>query len=441
MSAEDDVRDDEIELEGIVTTRDMDEQEAVQVSPADSSTPDSSPASYGYTNQRADGNRLVEGAGNLPDSQYIDVPLNGVPLWLVSANAYPDNVDLSSTIWTVVLDDGAVQSFVLENGVVREIPAPPSLAGPNPPLLRVLDGQVELISSPDGSSESAPPAVIDESGNWVYIEDSGDLVFMLPSGVESSRLAVDALPDGRVLVDGHERLLLLTQPTERYGHGVLGDELEASAITLIETDPEPEVVLKILVPEPLVIEGIAPLWVDITGDGRREIIVTVSDADQGAQLIVFSENGDEVASGPAIGTGYRWRHQLVAAPFSDDGELELVDVLTPHIGGVVEFYQLEGNELKIVAQISGYTSHVIGSRNLDMAVAGDFDGDGRPELIVPNQARTELGAIRRTGGEAEVAWTLPLDGRLSSNLSAVVTADGQLMLGAGQDNGTLRLWP
>jgi hypothetical protein len=395
VSAEDDVRDDEIEIEGIVTTRDMDEQEAVQVSPADSSTPDSSPASYGYTNQRADGNRLVEGAGNLPDSQYIDVPLNGVPLWLVSANVYPDNVDLSSTIWTVVLDDGAVQSFVLENGVVREIPAPPSLAGPNPPLLRVLDGQVELISSPDGSSESAPPAVIDESGNWVYIEDSGDLVFMLPSGVESSRLAVDALPDGRVLVDGHERLLLLTQPTERYGHGVLGDELEASAITLIETDPEPEVVLNILVPEPLVIEGIAPLWVDITGDGRREIVVTVSDADQGAQLIVFSENGDEVASGPAIGTGYRWLHQLVATPFSDDGELELVD---------------------------GYTSHVIGSRNLDMAVAGDFDGDGRPELIVPNQARTELGAIRRTGGEAEVAWTLPLDGRLSSNLSAVVTA-------------------
>ena len=76
-----------------------------------------------------------------------------------------------------------------------------------------------------------------------------------------------------------------------------------------------------------------------------------------------------------------------------------------------------------------------------MAVAGDFDGDGRLELIVPNQARTELGAIRRTDGEAEVAWTLPLDGRLSSNLSAVVTADGQLILGAGQDNGTLRLWP
>lgn len=435
-STEDDYRDDKDELEGIAEIGGADEQEAKQASSAISNL-----VSYGYTNQRADGNRLVKGVGSLPDSQYVDVPLNGIPLWLVSANMNPDIIDHSSTIWTVILDNGAVQSFALENGLVREIPAPPSPVSPNPPLLRVSDDQVELLKSPDGSSELSPPAVIDESGNWVYIEDTGDLVFMLRSDIEFNRLAVDALRDGRVLVDGRGRILLLTEPTERYGHGVLGDELEASAITLIETDPEPKVVLNILVPEPLVIEGIAPLWADLTRDGRREIIVTVSDADRGAQIFAFSETGDVVATGPAIGTGYRWRHQLVAAPFSDDGGLELVDVLTPHIGGVVEFYQLEGNELKIVAQISGYTSHVIGSRNLDMAIAGDFDGDGRPELIVPNQARSELGAIRRTDEAAEVAWTLPLDGRLSSNLSAAVGGDGQIILGAGLENGTLRLWP
>jgi hypothetical protein len=294
---------------------------------------------------------------------------------------------------------------------------------------------------PGDAPELAPPAILDESGNWVYIDANGDLVFMLASGVESARLAVAALPDGRILVDGDNRLLLLTQPTERYGHGVLGDAIEAGAVVLIETEPEPVVILTIPIPEPLVVEGIAPLWADITGDGNREIILTLSDVEQGAQIVAYDENGVQIGVGPAIGQGYRWRHQLAVAPFGPDGEVELVDVLTPHIGGVVEYYRLVGNELKIVAQIPGYTSHVNGARNLDMAIAGDFDGDGRIELLLPNQARTELGAINRTDAGAEVAWTIPLDGRLSTNLAAVTTASGRLILGAGTETGTLRLWP
>jgi hypothetical protein len=64
--------------------------------------------------------------------------------------------------------------------------------------------------------------------------------------------------------------------------------------------------------------------------------------------------------------------------------------------GVVEFYQWREDTLQIVARVPGYTSHVIGTRNLDMAAAGDFDGDGRFELLLPNQQRTTLGGIRRT---------------------------------------------
>lgn len=128
------------------------------------------------------------------------------------------------------------------------------------------------------------------------------------------------------------------------------------------------------------------------------------------------------------------------APFAPDGGLELAAVLTPHIGGVVEFHRLEDNMLEVVAQIPGYTSHVLGTRNLDMAAAGDFDGDGRIELLLPNQRRTELGAIRRTADGAIVAWTIPLDSVLSTNLAGVTLPNGRLSVGVGQEDGILRVW-
>jgi hypothetical protein len=120
--------------------------------------------------------------------------------------------------------------------------------------------------------------------------------------------------------------------------------------------------------------------------------------------------------------------------------LELVDVLTPHLTGVVEFFQLHAERLEVVAGVPGYTSHVIGTRNLDMALAGDFDGDGSIEVLLPDQSRTELGAIRRTGDDAEVAWIVPLDGILTTNLAAVSFPDGGLALGLGRGDGVLRVW-
>jgi hypothetical protein len=253
-------------------------------------------------------------------------------------------------------------------------------------------------------------------------------------------LPINALPDARILTDEKGRLLLLTDATQRYRHGVLGDSIEAASITMVETEPEVRVVLKIPIPDDTVVEGIAPIWADMDGDGTREIIVTLSNARQGAQVVVFDESGEPVAKGPAIGQGSRWRHQIAVAPFGPNGEMELVDVLTPHIGGVVEFYRLEGDELRIIAQVSGFTSHVFGSRNLDMAVAGDFDGDGRTELLLPDQTRTELGAIRHTSEGAEVAWTVDLDERLQTNIMAVALSDGGMVVGVGMAKGTLRLW-
>jgi hypothetical protein len=97
--------------------------------------------------------------------------------------------------------------------------------------------------------------------------------------------------------------------------------------------------------------------------------------------------------------------------------------------------------LRIIASVPGYTSHVIGTRNLDLAAAADFDGDGRVELLLPTQERRQLGAIRRSETGAAPVWHVPLDGVMATNLGVVEGENGRLSLAVGRADQTLRLWP
>ena len=115
-------------------------------------------------------------------------------------------------------------------------------------------------------------------------------------------------------------------------------------------------------------------------------------------------------------------------------------MLTPHIGGVVEFYRLEGKTLRLAATLPGYTSHRYGSRNLDLGVAGDFDGDGRVELLLPDRSMSRLAGIRRTATGAKEAYSVPLGGTMASNPATAMLPDGKMIVGIGRKDGVLRLW-
>jgi len=387
----------------------------------------------GLTYHRPDGNRLVEGQASLPSTSPIDIELEGIPIW-VAAVAYE-----AGTLWSVTLADGTVQGFSIQTGNVAPVELIPNQLPPGmPPLLWLEDGVPSLLVPQGDFATNTHPVLLNEAGDMAYLDPAGNLI--VQQSEITSTLAINALPDARLLVDEEERLVLLTDPTSRYAHGVLGDRLEAGSITLVATQPEPVVVRKINIAEPDVIEGISPIWADLNGDGVREIIVTHANSSEGARIVVYDESGVQVAAGPAIGRGNRWRHQLAVAPFGPAGELELVDVLTPHIGGTVEFYRWEGDALTIVAQHFGYTSHVIGTRNLDMAVAGDFDSDGKIELLLPTQQRRDLGAIVHTEEGATVAWSLPVGGLVVTNLAAATLESGEMAVGVGRSDGVLRIW-
>lgn len=415
---------------------------SVCLAPAASSA--SARAVFGYTHLQPDGNRWMPGRGMMPRVQPLDIPLLGEPRWVVSAQLSAPVPQGAGSLWVVVLDDGRVLAFRVSGGprvgIMPVAITPERLPSGTPPLLSLRAGVPTLVTSPDGdASPLTHPVPLAAPDSLAYIGARGD--FVLDAGGTRRRLNLEALPDARIVTDGSRRAVILTGPTDRYAHGVLGDKLEAASITIVDTGPRGRWATRsIRLPKEGVVEGIAPIWADLGGDRRREIVVTVSDEERGAQIQAYREDGRFVAAGPAIGQGFRWRHPLAVARFGPAGERELAVVRTPHIGGVVEFYRLSGKQLRIVAEVPGYTSHVLGSRNLDMAAAGDFDGDGAVELLVPDQERTALGAIRRAPGGARVAWTVPLGGRLSTNLSAVEIAGGRLAVGAGREGRVLRLW-
>lgn len=389
---------------------------------------------YGYTYQRADGNRVVAGQGNVPNLTPIDIPLEGTPQWVTAVPL------AKGVLWGVVLTDGRTQAFLVDEGEVTPIDSndlTPAIA----PVLTVdpVQGQALFLNPPSADPAGSAPIIYNNAGHIAHANAAGELT-LVNAGEIIGQPPITALPDARILFDGHGRLLLLTDPTDHYPHGILGDNIEAGGFALIQTDPEIKVIAHFLIPEPQVVEGIMPLWADWNGDGQREILLTLSDADQGAQLALFAEDGTQLATGPSLGQGNRWQHQIAIAPFGPNGEMELTAVRTPHLESVVEFYRWQGNDLQLVAELPGYTSHILGSRNLDMAMVGDFDGDGRAELLLPTPDLTQLGGIQRTDEGATAVYHLDIGGKLASNLAGVAMGDGGTAVGLGRSDNVLRIW-
>lgn len=108
--------------------------------------------------------------------------------------------------------------------------------------------------------------------------------------------------------------------------------------------------------------------------------------------------------------------------------------------GVAQFYGVAEEDLEIAAEVPGFASHRIYSRNLDSALAGDLDADGETELLLPAPSYTELGGLARAPGGAEVEWRLPLGGELSTNLASAAGPDGRAVVAAGRSDGVLRVW-
>ncbi len=289
----------------------------------------------------------------------------------------------------------------------------------------------QATAKPDVMVESTSDKVVDAES--YAIANNGDLQIKI--GDQTTILEIDALPDSQIIEDDKGRLLILSDPSDKYQHGILGDDIEPTSVTIVQVSEEPSVISHFSVPEDWVIESILPIWSDWDGDGKREIVLTLSNATHGAKLVLYDEDGNVLAESIPIGKGFRWRHALAIAAFGENGERLLVDIVTPHIGGIVSFYSWDKKEkaLKIEATLPNYSTHDIGSRVMGMYTLMMDEQSGQVLLIVPTQSKTELAALRYVSGAIQEEWRIPLGGRLSGNIE-LIDKDGDYAICATLDN-------
>ena len=359
-------------------------------------------AAAGRVDVTAQGNRVIEGRGALLATEPMTVEalvVDASAVWIVPTGR---------SDWLIVYSDGSIGTVSASAGVeavVEPFPADPFDPAPGPPLVVDVDGARRIEAHAAYRSRFEDP-----------------------------------LPDTRVTTDGSQ-LVAIGGPTDRYAHGVLGDDLEGSSIEVVEESGGART--PVTINEPDVFEAVSPMLADVDGDGDSDAVMTVSNADTGARLVAYDlSDGKIVAESEPIGQGNRWRNLLAVAPTGPDGETEVIDIRTPHIGGTLQFFQLVDGRLEMVASTGTYSTHRLGSRNLDLGIVTDADGDGRLDVLLPSQDMTELAVVTRDAssdtGTREVG-RVALDGTMTSNLAARATDRG-VAYAVGVSDGTVRLW-
>jgi hypothetical protein len=182
-----------------------------------------------------------------------------------------------------------------------------------------------------------------------------------------------------------------TEPTARYGHAILGDDMEYASLVLTVNEVEQvgsatAAVLirsKLTVRLPLnrVFEDVMPRLIDVDGDGTPEVIVIETDVAKGAQLAIYDDRGEKIAATPYIGRTHRWLAPVGAADLDGDGHIEIAYIDRPHLAKILRIWRFDNGKLTPVADQPGLTNHRIG---WDHIPGGIRTCDGKAEIITAN---------------------------------------------------------
>ena len=241
---------------------------------------------------------------------------------------------------------------------------------------------------------------------------------------ESGARAPEGLPDGLVATakgdttKGDIRAAWYVGPTRRYGHGILGDAIEAAALRVELVDGAQ---LTYDLPQNMVFEDRTPRIADLDGDGRNKVITIRSSTSEGGGVAIYAAVEGrlaEVAANDFIGLRNRWLNIAAIADITGDGRKDVAYVRTPHIGGMLRLFRYDDG-LTLTSEIDGFSNHAIGSREQRLSAVADIDGDWDMEIAVPSDSRATMRIIDYRDGLVEVASI-----RLPARVEGPVLAEG-----------------
>jgi len=295
-------------------------------------------------------------------------------------------------------------------------------ADPQPVLLGKIDGLTDILLI-DGA-----PVLKAEVGDYqiLHLPGGKPALAPLPTPVpEITPVPSDIIPQARVITGVRDiRTTWFASPTNRYGHGVLGDRIEASSLKVRTAAGD---YLAYRLTDDSVFEDLTPRLADIDGDGRDEIIAVLSYTNSGAAVALFGIREGQLvrlAESDPVGLPYRWLNPVGAGDFDGDGISEIAVIRTPHIGGILIRYHWRGDRLVESTRKFGFSSHAMGSTVLGMSAVLDLDGDNAMEILVPDQNRTALKAVSHAGDEFRVLWSVRNDARIVTSI-VIANLDGQ----------------
>ena len=298
--------------------------------------------------------------------------------------------------------------------------------------------KIETVETPGAVRElielGGEPRIATASGWFSVVTDGARVRLEKAPPPRFPPIPTDALPDGRIAAGKREfARAWLAEPTNRYGHGVLGDTIEAGALVVERKGGRRETVR---LGNDSVFEDLEPRIADL--GGGEKIVAVKSYLAAGSALAVIGERDGQfaiLAETPPIGAPNRWLNPAGIADFDGDGAVEIALVRMPHALGRLELWRWSAGKLLKVAETGDTSNHAIGSRNLDQSTVGDFDGDGVADLAIPSFDRRSIRLLSFRGGIREIA-RIKLPAPAATNFIALAsqgspeillgTADGKL---------------
>jgi len=281
----------------------------------------------------------------------------------------------------------------------------------------------------------------DGSGDWHVVgQTKGGLTLTPASSPKTAEVNdADKLPDTEVAAGiKNIKRAWFSRPTDRYGHGVLGDAIEAGSLKAELADGT---IVEAVLDSSAVFEDRVPRLVDVNGDGVDEIIAVKAYLSQGAAVTLVGQSGDGLkvlAEAPAIGLSHRWQNPVGAADFDGDGNIEIAVVITPHIGGTLQLYEWHNDKLIADHNDYGFSNHAMGSRELGLSAIIDVDQDGVPDIVVPDAGRNSLIAVSFRNGNVRRMGRVDMADRFASGLfTADIDNDGRAEIVYATENNTL----